>query len=223
MEIPGAFAPGSVLSGTGKSMEQPIHTIRAIHTSWLAPNRVAAMAASTAIVIGFGWALSTGLAQTMVEKSLEVLKAEVLPEKLPDKTPPPPPPDLRAPPPPYVPPPDIVIQTDAAPSATMITTQSKMATPPPISSPASIGRPHTCMQNYPPISQRLGEEGVTLLAFTVTSDGSVANITVAKSSGSERLDGAAVSCATNWRYKPAIEAGRAVSVSWKTNVVWKLK
>jgi periplasmic protein TonB len=223
MEIPGAFAPGSVLSGTGKSMEQPIHTIRAIHTSWLAPNRVAAMAASTAIVIGFGWALSTGLAQTMVEKSLEVLKAEVLPEKLPDKTPPPPPPDLRAPPPPYVPPPDIVIQTDAAPSATMITTQSKMATPPPISSPASIGRPHTCMQNYPPISQRLGEEGVTLLAFTVTSDGSVANITVAKSSGSERLDGAAVSCATNWRYKPAIEAGHPVSVSWKTNVVWKLK
>jgi protein TonB len=181
------------------------------------------MIASSAIVLGFAWALSTGLAQTMVEKSLDVLKAEVLPEKLPDKTPPPPPPDLKAPPPPYVPPPDIVIQTEAAPSVNTITTQSKMATPPPISSPASIGRPHTCMQNYPPISQRLGEEGVTLLAFTVTTDGSVSNITVAKSSGSERLDSAAVSCATSWRYKPAIEAGHPVSVSWKTNVVWKLK
>jgi protein TonB len=79
------------------------------------------------------------------------------------------------------------------------------------------------MQNYPPISQRLGEEGVTLLAFTVTTDGGVANITVAKSSGSERLDSAAVSCAGSWRYKPAIEAGKPVSVSWKTNVVWKLK
>ena len=181
------------------------------------------MAASSAIVIGFAWALSTGLAQTMVEKVNDVLKAEVLPEKLPDKTPPPPPPDLKAPPPPFVPPPDIVIQTEAAPSVNTITTQSKVATPPPISSPASIGRPHTCMQNYPAISQRLGEEGVTLLAFTVTAEGDVANISVAKSSGSERLDSAAVSCAGSWRYKPAIEAGHPVAVSWKTNVVWKLK
>ena len=204
-------------------MEQPIHTIRAVHTSWLAPHRAVALVASTALVLSFAWALSTGLAQTMVEKVNDVLKAEVLPEKLPDKTPPPPPPDLKAPPPPFVPPPDIVIQTEAAPSVNTITTQSKVATPPPISSPASIGRPHTCMQNYPPISQRLGEEGVTLLAFTVTTDGGVSNVTVAKSSGSERLDDAAVSCAASWRYKPAIEAGHPVSVSWKTNVVWKLK
>ena len=204
-------------------MEQPIHTIRAVHTSWLAPHRAVALVASTALVLSFAWALSTGLAQTMVEKVNDVLKAEVLPEKLPDKTPPPPPPDLKAPPPPFVPPPDIVIQTEAAPSVNTITTQSKVATPPPISSPASIGRPHTCMQNYPAISQRLGEEGITLLAFTVTTDGSVANITVANSSGSERLDSAAVSCAASWRYKPAIEAGKPVSVSWKTNVVWKLK
>lgn len=223
MERPGAFAPGSVLSGIGKSMEQPIHTIRAAHTSWLAPHRIVALAASTAIVIGFAWALSTGLARTLVEHVNDVLKAEVLPEKLPDKTPPPPPPDLKAPPPPFVPPPDIVIQTDAAPSTNTITAQSKVASAPAISSPASIGRPHTCMQNYPPISQRLGEEGVTLLAFTVTADGDVANITVAKSSGSDRLDSAAVSCAANWHYKPAIEANHPVSVSWKTNVVWKLK
>ena len=72
-------------------MEQPIHTIRAVHTSWLSPNRLVAMVASTGIVLGFAWALSTGLAQTMVEKVNDVLKAEVLPEKLPDKTPPPPP------------------------------------------------------------------------------------------------------------------------------------
>ncbi len=119
-------------------MEQPIHSIRAIHTSWLAPHRIAAMAASTVIVIGFAWALSTGLAQTMVEKGLDVLKAEVLPEKLPDKTPPPPPPDLKAPPPPYVPPPDIVIMTETAPTAA-ITTQSKVQTAPPISSPGGSG------------------------------------------------------------------------------------
>ncbi len=202
-------------------MEQPLHTLRAVHTNWYSPNRVIALAGSTVIVIGFAWALSTGLAQTLVEKLPDVLKAEVLPEKLPDKTPPPPPPDMKQPPPPYVPPPDIVIQTEAAPTNT-ITTQSKMATPPPISSPASIGRPHVCMQDYPAISQRLGEEGTTLLAFHITAQGEVTNVTVAKSSGSERLDNAAVNCASNWRYKPAVESGHPVEVPWRAEVQWVL-
>jgi protein TonB len=202
-------------------MEQPLHSIAAVRTSWLAPNRLGALAASLAIVLGLCWSLATGLAQTLAEKVPELLKAEVLPDKLPDKTPPPPPPDLKIPPPPSVPPPDFVIQSDAAVVDTITTVKGPAK--PLISSPASIGRPHTCMQNYPPISQRLGEEGVTLLAFTVTADGGVADITVAKSSGSDRLDAAAVSCATSWRYKPAIQANLPVSVPWKTNVVWKLK
>ena len=204
-------------------MEQPLHTIAAVRTSWLAPQRLGALAGSVAIVLGVVWSLATGLAQTLAEKVPELLQAQVLPQdKLPDKTPPPPPPDLKIPPPPFVPPPDFVIQSENAVTDT-ITTQSKIPTKPLISSPASIGRPHTCMQNYPAISQRLGEEGITLLAFTVTAEGNVANITVAKSSGSDRLDSAAVACAASWRYKPAIEANQPVSVPWKTNVVWKLK
>ena len=204
-------------------MEQPLHSIAAIRTSWLSPQRLGALGGSVAIVLGVVWSLATGLAQTLAEKVPELLQAQVLPQdKLPDKTPPPPPPDLKIPPPPSVPPPDFVIQSDVAVVDT-ITATTKVPTQVLISSPASIGRPHTCMQNYPPISQRLGEEGVTLLAFTVTTDGSVANITVAKSSGSERLDSAAVACATSWRYKPAIQANQPVSVPWKTNVVWKLK
>ncbi len=176
---------------------------------------------STGIVLGIGWALSSGLALTMVQKLNEVIKVEVLPEKLPDRTPPPPPPELKAPPPPFVPAPDIVIMQETAPTNT-ITAQSKVATAP-ISSPVSYGRPHTCQQNYPSISQRLGEEGVTLLAFTVTAEGTTANITVAKSSGSERLDTAAVNCAADWHYKPAIEAGKPVAVGLRANVQWRLK
>ena len=202
-------------------MEQPLHSIAAVRTSWLSPNRIGALGASLAIVLGLCWSLATGLAQTLAEKVPELLQAQVLPEKVPDKTPPPPPPDLKIPPPPSVPPPDFVIQSEVAVVDTITTVKGPIK--PLISSPASIGRPHTCMQNYPPISQRLGEEGVTLLAFTVTAEGGVANITVAKSSGSERLDSAAVACATSWRYKPAIQANQPVSVPWKTNVVWKLK
>ena len=203
-------------------MEQPLHTIHADQQSWLSPTRLIALAASTAIVFGFAYALSIGLAQTLVEKAMQEIKAEVLPEKLPDKTPPPPPPDLKEPPPPYVPPPDFVIQTDA-PTTNTITVQNKVATPPAISSPASIGRRHSCEQNYPPISQRLGEQGVTVLAFHIAVDGSIKDITVANSSGSERLDNAAMSCAASWRYTPAIEAGHPVEVPWKAQVQWQLK
>jgi protein TonB len=166
------------------------------------------------------WALATGLGQVIVKSAVAILNAEVVPEKVLPKAPPPPPPDLKAPPPVFVPAPDVVISVEAAPST--ITTSAKPTVLHLESYPASIGRPHTCMQNYPPISQRLGEEGTTLLAFTITADGGVSNITVAKSSGSERLDSAAASCAANWRYKAAIDKGQPVAVPWKAEVRWVL-
>jgi len=203
-------------------MEQPLHTIKANQTSFLSPKRAPALVASTAIVIGFAWALSTGLAQTAVEKGIEEIKIDVLKEKIEKKEPPPPPPEMKAPPPPFVPPPDIVIQTEAPAPTNTITTQSKQATPPPISSPASIGKPHVCLQDYPAISVRLGEQGTTTLAFTITADGHVENVHVANSSGSERLDNAAVTCASSWHYKPAVEANKPVAVPWKAEVKWVL-
>ena len=190
----------------------------------LSPKRLPALVASAVIVLGFGWALSTGLAQTLVEKLPDELKAEVLPEKLPQKTPPPPPPEMKAPPPPFVPPPDIVIQTEAAPTNNTITTQSKVATPPPISSPVSIGRPHTCQQDYPAISMRLGEQGTVTVSFTIGADGSVSDPKVLQSSGSERLDQAALQCVPSWHYKPAVEAGKPVAVSgYKAQVRFTLR
>ena len=203
-------------------MEQPLHTLRAQQVSILSPARLIALSASTVIVIGFAWALSSGLAQTLVEKLPEVIEVNVLKEKIEKKEPPPPPPELKAPPPPFVPPPDIVIQMDA-PATNTITTQSERKTPPPISSPASIGRPHVCLQNYPAISVRLGEQGTTTLGFTITAEGRVTDVRVVNSSGSDRLDRAAVDCASRWRYKAAVESGRPVAVPWKAEVKWVLR
>jgi len=203
-------------------MEQPLHTITATQSSLLSPKRAPALVASTAIVIGFAWALSTGLAQTLIEKPLEEIKIDVLKEKIEKKEPPPPPPEMKAPPPPFVPPPDIVIQTEAPPPTNTITTQSHVQTRNPISSPASIGRPHVCLQDYPAISVRLGEQGTTTLAFNITVDGHVENVHVATSSGSDRLDNAAVNCASSWRYKPAVENDKPVAVPWKAEVKWVL-
>lgn len=204
-------------------MEQPLHAIRAQQTSVLSPSRIVALGVSTAIVLAFGWALSTGLANTLVERVNDVIQVDVVKEKIEKKEPPPPPPELKAPPPPFVPPPDIIIQTEAPPPTDAITTQSKQKTPPPISTPASIGKPHVCLQDYPAISVRLGEQGTTTIGFTITVEGHVENVHVVNSSGSERLDNAAVTCASHWRYKPAVEAGHPVAVPWKAEVKWVLR
>jgi periplasmic protein TonB len=203
-------------------MEQPLHTLRAQQVSILSPTRLIALSASTVIVLGFAWALSSGLAQTLIEKLPDEIKIDVLKEKIEKKEPPPPPPELKAPPPPFVPPPDIVIETTSA-QTTAIQTQSQIRTPPPISSPASIGRTHYCGDDYyPAISKRLGEQGTTTIGFTITAEGNVENLHIVNSSGSERLDNAAMQCAKPWRYKAAIESGHPVAVPWSAKVQWIL-
>jgi protein TonB len=183
-----------------------------------------ALAASTALVLLSGWALSAGLANGLVEKVNEVIQVNVLKDKIEKKEPPPPPPELKAPPPPFVPPPDIVIQTDAPPPQTAITTQSQIKVAPRLSAPFTIGKPHTCMQDYPPISVRLGEQGTTTLGFTINAEGRVENAHIITSSGSERLDNAALSCVGNWKYGPAKnDAGQAVPVPNQAKVLWNLK
>lgn len=204
-------------------MEKPLHTISTTSESILSPKRLPALIASTALVLISGWALSAGLAQKLVEKGLDEVKIEFK-EKIEKKEPPPPPPEMKTPPPPFVPPPDIVIQTDAPPPVNTITTQSQVKTAPKLSAPFTIGRPHQCMDQYPPISQRLGEHGTTIVAFTITAEGTVENAHVQTSSGSDRLDSAAVSCVSRWRYGPAKnDAGQPMAVPNAAKIQWDLR
>ena len=205
-------------------MEQPHHDLRAFQTSAVSPRRLFAGAAAIGLQALAIWALATGLASQLIAKLPEEIKAEVVQQKPPEeqKVPPPPPPETVKPPPPYVPPPDIVIQTEA-PATTSIQTQSTQKTPPPITAPASIGRPHTCEQKYPPLAVRLNHQGVTTLGFTIDPDGGVSNVHVEKSSGYDELDRAAVECASSWQYKAAIQAGKPVAVTWSTIVKWDLR
>jgi protein TonB len=69
---------------------------------------------------------------------------------------------------------------------------------------------------------RLNEEGTTQVSFKVLTDGSVGDVTVAKSSGYSRLDEAAISCVGHWRYTPAKQDGNPIEASWQANVVWKV-
>lgn len=92
-----------------------------------------------------------------------------------------------------------------------------------ISQPASVGKPHNCVAEYPVESLNKGEEGVTTLGFTILTDGTVDAIKVLTSSGSVKLDEAAAKCAANWHYRPAIKEGQLVdSPDRKAVVRWVL-
>jgi len=76
---------------------------------------------------------------------------------------------------------------------------------------------------YPPLSQVLGEQGNTDVEFVIGEDGSIGSVRVAKSSGSLRLDDAAVASVKTWRYVPAQAAdGKPFACLWKARVAWVL-
>jgi protein TonB len=208
-------------------MEQPTHDLRT-HV----PTAVENTGRRTIILIGVGilhvgliWALVVGLASGLVQKGIEEIKAEVVKPVEDKKPPPPPPPDLAHPPPPFVPMPELNIATDVAPTTSIVTTVNKPTQAPPISSPASIGRAHSCDPHkyYSDVSIRMNEKGTTSLAFSINADGTTSDFHVTSSSGSDRLDQATIECVGTWRYKPAVQNGQPVKVPWETKIVWQLK
>jgi len=205
-------------------MEQPFHSQR-IQQSRLTPAKIAGLVASVALQAGFVFAIISGLAGTLIAKLPQELKVAVEQEKITPKPPPPPPPQVDLPPPPVAPPPEINIQTTVTTSP--ITVSDKPPPPPvvhqSVTTPASIGRAHTCTNMpYPAVAQRLGQEGTTTLAFKIGTDGSVSNPSVSKSSGFDSLDSAALSCVGHWRYTPQKVDGNPVETTWTANVVWKI-
>lgn len=94
--------------------------------------------------------------------------------------------------------------------------------PPRPAAPSSIGAPHVCMQDYPAAAVAAHQEGTTTIGFTITEAGATTNIHIVKSSGFPLLDDAATSCASNWRYRPAIKDGQPIAVPWKAEVKWVL-
>ena len=67
--------------------------------------------------------------------------------------------------------------------------------------------------NYPSISRRLGEQGKVLLRVQVAVDGTADSVVLQTSSGSSRLDQAALAAVKKWRFVPARRGGQAVVAS----------
>lgn len=65
--------------------------------------------------------------------------------------------------------------------------------------------------DYPATSRRLGEEGRVLMKVLVSADGAADEVRIEKSSGSERLDNAAMQAVKRWRFIPANKNNQALS------------
>lgn len=88
--------------------------------------------------------------------------------------------------------------------------------------PEIIGR-HVCeparrLYSFGP--PRAPTNSTTTLQFEITPDGSVSDVSVKNSSGSQDRDAYVVECVKKWRYKPAMKDGVAVSVPWTIAVKW---
>ncbi len=75
--------------------------------------------------------------------------------------------------------------------------------------------------DYPILSTVLKEQGTTVLDIVIEEDGAVGNPRVFGSSGSMRLDEAAMDMVVQrWRYTPATQNGKPVACRWKVAVKW---
>lgn len=88
--------------------------------------------------------------------------------------------------------------------------------------PRSVGKPHLCIEYYPPQAVHERTQGTTKVRFYITTDGSVRDVEVTQSSGSELLDQATLVCVRSWQYRPAERDGTPIEVPWKADVRWAL-
>lgn len=65
---------------------------------------------------------------------------------------------------------------------------------------------------YPMESRRKKEQGTVVLRLVIGTDGRIQDISIAQSSGFDRLDQAALSAVRGWRWQPVIQNGAAVPV-----------
>lgn len=66
---------------------------------------------------------------------------------------------------------------------------------------------------YPSLSRRLGEQGLVLLHVEVTASGAASSVVLQTSSGSNRLDQAALEAVKKWQFVPAKRGEQSVSAS----------
>ena len=76
---------------------------------------------------------------------------------------------------------------------------------------------------YPPISRRLGEQGKTTIRVLIGADGLPQRAEIAKSSGFDRLDQAAIATVMRWRYVAGKRGGVSEAMWFNVPINWVLE
>lgn len=76
---------------------------------------------------------------------------------------------------------------------------------------------------YPRLSRRLREQGEVELRVRVDATGRAVAVELARSSGSARLDEAALHAVSNWRFEPARQGERAIEAWVRVPILFKLE
>ncbi|MGH8305863.1 MAG: energy transducer TonB, partial [Steroidobacteraceae bacterium] len=194
--------------------------------------RGAVLVAIVALHVFIGWALATGLARRAIELVAPPIQTQIVEEVKKDVAPPPPPPPTFERPPVEVPPPDVTINVpvETTTAIRVVNTPVVHAPPPREVRRTAAGVGGRGFPNsddyYPDASRRLEEQGVATVHSCVGPDGKLtAEPTIARSSGSNRLDGGAIRLAkaASGRYTPATEDGRPVAGCVSFNVKFQLR
>jgi TonB family protein len=77
--------------------------------------------------------------------------------------------------------------------------------------------------DYPPEAVRMNIEGWVELSYTVTAQGTIANINVVNSNPVRVFDNAAIKALSHMRYKPMMQGGKPVAISTKVRVAFHLE
>ena len=123
-------------------------------------------------------------------------------------------PTLEAPEPVSVPAPDVRIHAPSDLSVEQTAAQpgsGRQDVPVSLAPDAGIAVLQRVMPRYPNESVQAGEEGGTVLQVLVDERGQASDVRIARSSGYERLDDAAVSAVRRWKFAPSTQGALAVS------------
>jgi periplasmic protein TonB len=92
----------------------------------------------------------------------------------------------------------------------------------PSTPPVPITPHQVTAADYPVESLPAQEVGTARVDYVVRVDGTVSDTMISRSSGSPRLDQAAINIVSRWRFRPATENGRPVEARLFANVVFQL-
>lgn len=116
--------------------------------------------------------------------------------------------------------PEIVLAEDTAPSTAPAAVSASVpaSSPPAPAAATNITQPifdadylNNPAPSYPPLSRRMREQGTVLVRVLVSPEGLPDKIELKHSSGSVRLDEAALGVVKQWRFVPARQRGQTVA------------